>query len=122
MLNVTKARKIKKALSILLLALMVSSFTFAVAEANPANPGGGNAMPWEAGLQLLVDSVSGPVAQAIALIAIVAAGAALIFGGDMTGFMRTAVYVVLVIGLILGAANLMKALGPASSALLPFIK
>ena len=121
MLSVTKARKIKKVFSILLMALMVSSFTFAVAEATPAAPGA-SSMPWEAGLQLLVDSVSGPVAQAIALIAIVAAGAALIFGGDMTGFMRTAVYVVLVIGLILGAANLMKALGPTTSALLPFIK
>jgi type IV secretion system protein VirB2 len=58
--------------------------------------------------------------MAISLIAIIAAGAALIFGGDMTGFMRTAVYLVLVLGIIVSASNLLEALY-SSSATLPYI-
>ncbi|GHV39836.1 hypothetical protein FACS1894187_20240 [Synergistales bacterium] len=68
------------------------------------------AMPWEAALVIITNSLTGPVALGISLIAIVAAGAALIFGGDMTGFMRTAVYLVLVIGLIVSAAGILKSL------------
>jgi len=51
----------------------------------------------------------------------VAAGAALIFGGDMTGFMRTAVYIVLVLGLIISANTLLESLGYTTSALVPFL-
>jgi type IV secretion system protein VirB2 len=57
--------------------------------------------------------------MAISLIAIIAAGAALIFGGDMTGFMRTAVYIVLVLGIIISASGLLKALYGTTSAALP---
>jgi type IV secretion system protein VirB2 len=81
---------------------------------------GASAMPWEQGLKALTDSITGPVAQAIGLIAIVAAGAALIFGGDMTGFMRTAVYIVLVLGIIMSAANLLTTF-TGVSATLPFL-
>ena len=106
MFKATKSRR--KTFSILFAALMAFAVVLAVSEAAFAAPG---AMPWEAGLEKLKDSITGPVAQAIALIAIVAAGAALIFCGDMTGFMRTAVYIVLVLGIIIGAANLLSALG-----------
>lgn len=85
-----------------------------------AGSAAGTNMPWESGLKVLTDSITGPVAQAIGLIAIVAAGAALIFGGDMTGFMRTAVYIVLVLGIIMSAANLLTAF-TGSSATLPFL-
>jgi type IV secretion system protein VirB2 len=78
-------------------------------------------MPWEAGLKLLITSITGPVATAISLIAIVAAGAALIFGGDMTGFMRTAVYIVLVLGIIVSAAGLLSALYTTASVNLPYV-
>ena len=82
--------------------------------------GGTSGMPWEQGLEALTKSITGPVAQAIGLIAIVAAGAALIFGGDMTGFMRTAVYIVLVLGIIMSAANLLNKF-TGVSATLPFL-
>lgn len=68
----------------------------------------GQDMPYEAGLQKLYKSVTGPVAFALSLIGIVAAGAALIFGGDMNGFLRSLVFLVLVIAIIVGASNFMK--------------
>lgn len=45
-------------------------------------------MPWEGPLQRIADSVSGPVAQSIAVLAIVAAGLALAFGEGGGGLRR----------------------------------
>jgi type IV secretion system protein VirB2 len=42
------------------------------------------------------------------LVGIVAAGAVLIFGGEMSGFLRTLVFLVLVIALIVNAGGLIK--------------
>ncbi|TQV61627.1 MAG: hypothetical protein FNT15_09320, partial [Sulfurovum sp.] len=59
-------------------------------------------MPWEAPLEKVKSSLSGPVAGAIALIGVVAAGAGLIFGGQEMGpFMKTIVTLILVISLIM---------------------
>ena len=104
-----KLVRMRKLFAVLSLALMAFAAGLIVSEAAWATPTA-TAAPWEKGLETLKNSLTGPVAQAIALIAIVAAGAALIFGGDMTGFMRTAVYIVLVLGIIIGAANLLSAL------------
>ena len=54
------------------------------------------------------DSLTGPVAFAVSIIGIIVAGAVLIFGGDMNGFFRTLVFLVLVMALIVGANNLMS--------------
>jgi type IV secretion system protein VirB2 len=63
-------------------------------------------LPFESGLEKLKNSISGPVAFAVSLIGIVAAGAVLIFGGEMSGFLRTLVFLVLVIAVIVNASNL----------------
>ena len=113
----------KKLFSRLMLCFIAAVMVMVLAGAALASgtPGSSsNAMPWESGLKALTDSITGPVAQAIGLIAIVAAGAALIYGGDMTGFMRTAVYIVLVLGIIMSAANLLSTFTGAS-ATLPFL-
>ncbi len=68
----------------------------------------GASLPWESPLDSLVDSITGPVAFAISLLAIVAAGAGLIFGGEISGFIKTVLYLVLVIALIVGGASIMK--------------
>ena len=72
--------------------------------------GGGGGMPWESGLQTVRDSIKGPVAVGVSLIAIVASGVMLVFGGDMQGFMRTGAYLALVIGLIVAAENILSTL------------
>ncbi|MCL4153882.1 UNVERIFIED_CONTAM: hypothetical protein GTU68_021351 [Idotea baltica] len=47
--------------------------------------------------------MTGPTALAIGLIAIAVAGAMLIFGGEINAFARTAIYIVLVLGLLITA-------------------
>jgi type IV secretion system protein VirB2 len=79
----------------------------------------GAGLPWEDAIGKIKTSITGPVALAVSLIAIVAAGVALVFGGDMQGFMRTAAYVALVIGLIVAAQNVLDKLY-TSSAYIPF--
>jgi type IV secretion system protein VirB2 len=100
------------------LVLVVIGAVFAVADAAFAT-GGGEKMPWETGLTNLQASITGPVATAISLIAIVAAGAMLIFGGNIQGFMRTTVFIVLVIGIIISASNILTAFGYTASANIP---
>lgn len=70
----------------------------------------GSGLPFEEPLTKLKDSLTGPVAFAISVIGVVAAGAMLIFGGDMNGFMRSMVFLVLVIGLIVGSSSILSKL------------
>ncbi|NQY74375.1 MAG: TrbC/VirB2 family protein, partial [Candidatus Margulisbacteria bacterium] len=53
-------------------------------------------LPWESGLVTLQQSLTGPVAMAISVIAIVVAGATLIFGGEIGEFARRMIMIVLV--------------------------
>ena len=80
--------------------------------------GGGTGMPWESGLETVQQSLTGPVAKAICLIGIVGSGIMLIWGGEVSGFLKTVVYVILVICLIMGA-NIILNMASGSSALLP---
>jgi type IV secretory pathway VirB2 component (pilin) len=71
---------------------------------------GGQALPWEAPLTRLQQSLSGPVAGAIAIIALVAIGVTLVFGGEWNEFARRAVYAVCAIAFIISAAALLGGL------------
>ena len=71
-----------------------------------ASETGAGDLPFEKPLKQLTDSIKGPVAFSISLIGIVAAGAVLIFGGEMSGFLRTLVFLVLVIAIIVNASGL----------------
>jgi len=66
--------------------------------------GGGN-LPWETPLTTIQTSLTGPVAFAIFLIAIVAAGATLVWGGEISEFTRRIIFVVLCITVIALAAQ-----------------
>lgn len=72
---------------------------------------GDGKLPYEAGLQTLYTSLTGTVPFAISLVGIVACGAMLIFGGEISGFMRTLVFIVLVIAIIVQAASLITVIG-----------
>jgi type IV secretion system protein TrbC len=72
---------------------------------------GSKDLPFEEPLTKLTDSIKGPVAFSISLIGIVAAGAVLIFGGEMSGFLRTMVFLVLVIAIIVNASNIITMVG-----------
>ena len=71
---------------------------------------GVGSLPYEPWLVQLQNSVTGPVAFSLSLIGIVVAGGVLIFGGDLNGFFRTLIFIVLVMALLVGAQNIMSTL------------
>jgi len=77
------------------------------AHAADATEGGGAGLPWEGPLTKLKQSISGPVAFVIALLGIVACGATLIWGGEVSEFTRRIIYVVLVVCIIVFANTLL---------------
>ena len=98
------------ALGIALMATVTLLAPYTAHAAAAGGAGGGGALPYEAWLTTLSNSVTGPVAFAFALIGIVVAGAVLIFGGELNGFFRTLLFIVLVMALLVGANNMMTTL------------
>ena len=97
---------------LLFLSLLATEIAFA------ANGGGG--LPWESPLSSIKDSLTGPVAGYIALIAIMVCGALLIFGGDFSGFAKNLINVVIACAVILGASSIITNLFGTSGAVISF--
>jgi type IV secretion system protein VirB2 len=75
----------------------------AMALAGPAHAAG-SGMPWEGPLQQIVDSITGPVARAAAVIAIVIAGVTIIFS-EGGGGVRKLAFVGLGIAIMFAAVS-----------------
>lgn len=73
-----------------------------------ASEGTGGSLPYESWLTNLRNSVTGPVAFALAFIGLVVSGGTLVLGGDLNGFFRTMLFLVLVMALLVGAQNMMS--------------
>jgi len=73
------------------------------------NPGGSSSggLPWEEPLDKLRASITGPVAFIIALLGIIACGATLIWGGEISEFTRRIIYVILVVCIIVFANSIL---------------
>jgi type IV secretory pathway VirB2 component (pilin) len=67
-------------------------------------------MPWEAPLQSLQDSLTGPVARVFIMVAIVASGVGLAFG-EGGNFWRKVCFVVFGASIVFGAASLVGTFG-----------
>lgn len=67
-------------------------------------------LPWEGPLTTLQNSLTGPVALAISLIAILVCGGLLIFGGELGDFAKRMVMLVLVIAVVVGGGNILATL------------
>ncbi|KTD64433.1 TrbC/VirB2 family protein [Legionella spiritensis] len=93
---------------ILLMGLFVLFLLFMTHPALASTTGGG--LPFDSWLTKIQKSITGPFAFSAAIIGLVAAGATLIFGGDMNGFMRTLVFFVLVLSFLVAAQNTMTAI------------
>ena len=63
------------------------------------------------------ESITGPVAGAIALAAVAIAGGMLIFGGELNDFARRLMYVVLVAGILLGATQIVGLFGAGGASI-----
>ncbi len=81
----------------------------AIHPAFAANTGGGG-LPSDEWFVRLRQSVTGPWAFSISIIGLVGAGATLIFGGDLNGFLRVIIFMVLVLSFIVAAQNTLSAL------------
>jgi len=90
---------------------LVAVLAFHPLTAHAAGAGGGGAMPWDAPLLTLRNDITGPVAFTLALLGMVAAGGALIFGGEINEFIRRIIMVVIVAAFIVAVTNLATALG-----------
>lgn len=90
------------AVALLCLALNGGSDAFA------ASSGSTSVFPYEAWLVSLQKSFSGPVAFSLSMLGIVCSGATLIFsGGEIKGFVRSIIYLIFVITMLIGANTLM---------------
>jgi type IV secretion system protein VirB2 len=89
---------------------MLTCVVLAAPDLASASTGGGSGLPWETPLQTLRNSITGPVAYTISLLGVVVAGAALVFGGEINDFVRRMIMLVLVISLIIFAANFLSTL------------
>ncbi|MEQ9637851.1 MAG: TrbC/VirB2 family protein [Devosia marina] len=99
------------------LRLAASAVFLACLCAQPALASGGGGLPWEGPLQQIQESITGPVAAAIALAAVAIAGGMLIFGGELNDFARRLVYVVLVAGILLGATQIVALFGSSGASI-----
>lgn len=90
------------------LALLGAMLFFVAAEPALASNTSGGGLPFDSWLTTLRSSITGPLALTGSIIGIVAAGLTLIFGGDMNGFLRAILFLVLVLSLIVGANNLLS--------------
>jgi type IV secretion system protein TrbC len=99
----------KQMLSAIGRALLLAVFILIPAHAI-ASTGTGGSLPYEPWLTSLANSVTGPVAFTLSVVGIVVAGGVLIFGGELNAFFRTMIFLVLVMGLLVGAQNIMSGL------------
>ena len=75
----------------------------------PGGAGGGG-LPWETPLNRVAQSMTGPVALSISLIALMVAGGTLVFGGELSEFARRSSVAVLAIAFLVMGAGFMTAL------------
>ncbi|WEX91397.1 TrbC/VirB2 family protein (plasmid) [Sinorhizobium garamanticum] len=101
--------------AVVAIALLAAPLVFASVVPAVASSGGG--LPWEGPLQQIQESITGPVAGAIALAAVAIAGGMLIFGGELNDFARRLMYIVLVAGILLGATNIVGLFGATGASI-----
>jgi type IV secretion system protein TrbC len=75
-----------------------------------AGGGGGGGLPWETPLNTVAQSLTGPVALSISLIALMVAGGTLVFGGELSEFARRSCVAVLAIAFLVLGAGFMTSL------------
>lgn len=84
-----------------------------------ASTSSGASLPWESPLNSFKDSITGPVAFAISILGIIGCGAALIWGGEISDFVRKMIMVILVISILVFANKILITLFQTSGAVIP---
>lgn len=84
---------------------------FAIAMVQPVLASTGGGLPWDTPLQTLQNDLTGPVATAVSVLALFAAGAALVFGEELGHLVRRALLLVVAIAFLVLGNNFLTALG-----------
>ena len=100
----------RETLGWLVVTVLVAGVLMGYADTAHASAGGGGGLPYESALMKVQQSATGPVAFVLSIVGIVVAGGTLIFGGDLSGFFRTMVVLVLVIGILVSSVNVLQTL------------
>ena len=79
---------------------------------------GSAGLPWELPLSRVASSLTGPVALSIAIIALMAAGGILVFGGELNEFARRSCIAVLAIAFLVAGSSFMTTLFGVSGGLI----
>lgn len=87
-------------IGLILFLILLSTDTFAAS--------GGSGLPWESWITKLKNSITGPVAFGVAVIAMVASGCVLIFGGEISGIFKSLLYLVMAMGLVVSGQNIVS--------------
>jgi len=82
--------------------------TFAVGFSLRLHGAAAGQLPWEAPMQTIATSLTGPVAYAIGLIGIAIAGGTMLWGGELTEFGRRACMIGLVVSVLVFAAPMLS--------------
>ncbi|MGC6373659.1 TrbC/VirB2 family protein [Pseudomonas sp. S2.OTC.A_B10] len=92
--------------------LAVSAALMLLLSAHPAlaSSTAGGGLPFDDWFTKVRSSITGPFAFTASIVGLVGAGAGLIFGGDMNGFLRTLIFIVLVLAFIVAAQNTLSAI------------
>lgn len=77
----------------------------------------GGTMPWDGPLQTIVNNLTGPVATAVAVGAFFVAGAILVFGEDMSAFVRRLLMAVIAVSLLVFGTQILSDLGITNGAI-----
>jgi type IV secretory pathway VirB2 component (pilin) len=94
-----------------LLLCLVALTPFLVPAVAFASTGSGGSLPYETWLSTVRNSISGPVAFTVSLLAMVGGAATLIFQGtDLNAFLRWIIYFVIVVAFVVAAQNVMSGL------------
>ena len=91
------------------LAYLFSLFVISLVLVDPAFATTGTTMPWESPLTTLEQSVTGPVARAIGIIAIVVTGLGIAFGEGGTG-LRKILWIVFGLSVAFSATGVFRTL------------
>ena len=98
---------------------MLAPLLLLISRAAWAGGGGGGGLPWETPLNTVAQSLTGPVALSISLIALMVAGGTLVFGGELSEFARRSCVAVLAIAfLVLGAGFMTSLFGVGGATVL----
>src|SRR5262245_2413454 len=102
--------------SSLILSKMSLVCVLALASSLQAFGAAAGTLPWEAPMQAIATSLTGPVAYAIGLIGIAIAGGTMLWGGELTEFGRRACMIGLVVSVLVFAAPMLSSAFGVSAA------